>query len=73
MIPDVSDRSIAEIVHSTDGSPSCPAARGGPDWRSPDGSGEAGASVVVTDADQEAADAAARGLASDGRRVVGSV
>jgi NAD(P)-dependent dehydrogenase (short-subunit alcohol dehydrogenase family) len=71
MIPDVSDRSIAELV-SLDGRVAV--VTGGAR-----GTGlaiarrlaEAGASVVVTDADQDAAESAAHGLASEGYRVVG--
>jgi NAD(P)-dependent dehydrogenase (short-subunit alcohol dehydrogenase family) len=71
MIPDVSDRSIAELI-SLDGRVAV--VTGGAKGTGLAIAGrlaEAGASVVVTDADQDAADAAARGLASDGRRVVG--
>ena len=72
MIPDVSDRSIAELVSLEGRVAVVTGGARGTGLAIARRLAEAGASVVVTDADRDAADRAARGLASDGRRVVGA-
>jgi NAD(P)-dependent dehydrogenase (short-subunit alcohol dehydrogenase family) len=71
MIPDVSDRSIAQLMSLDARVAVVTGGTRGTGLAIARRLAEAGATVVVTDADEHAADAAARGLASVNRRVVG--
>jgi NAD(P)-dependent dehydrogenase (short-subunit alcohol dehydrogenase family) len=71
MIPDVSDRSLAELVSLDRRVAVVTGGAKGTGLAIARRLAEAGASVVVTDASGDVAAVAARGLASEGRRVVG--